>query len=67
MKADELDDITGSSKPESMTPETVMEVLKGNKFRFSLENGDYKQYLTDSRKIAEKILKRSVVNIDRGF
>jgi hypothetical protein len=55
------------TKPEPMTSESVMDVLKGNRFRFSLDNGHYKDYLIESRKIAEKILKRSTVNIDRGL
>jgi translation initiation factor IF-1 len=50
-----------------MTCEGVMEILKGNRFRFSLDNGHYKEYLVESRKIAEKILKRSVVNIELGL
>jgi hypothetical protein len=50
-----------------MNSESVMEVLKGNRFRFSLENGNFKDYLIESRKISEKILKRSVVNIERGL
>lgn len=50
-----------------MTSESVMEVLKGNRFKFSLDNGDFKEYMIESRKIAEKILKRSVVNIERGL
>jgi hypothetical protein len=47
-----------------MTEEDIMEVLKGHRFTFSLAN--YEQYLTESRKIAEKILKRSEVDIKRA-
>jgi hypothetical protein len=67
LKSEELDDVAGTAKPEPMTCEGVMDVLKGNRFRFSLDNGHYKEYLIESRKIAEKILKRSVVNIERGL
>lgn len=66
-KSEELDDVSGMSKPEPMTCESVMDVLKGNHFRFSLDNGHFKDYLIESRKIAEKILKRSIVNIDRAL
>ena len=67
LKSEELDDVAGTSKPEPMTPDSVMDILKGNRFRFSLDNGHYKDYLIESRKISEKILKRSVVNIERGL
>jgi hypothetical protein len=50
-----------------MTAERLMEVLKGNHFRFSLDNSHYKDYLIEARKISEKILKRSSVNIERGL
>jgi hypothetical protein len=45
LKSEELDDVSGMAKPEPMTCEGVMEVLKGNRFRFSLDNGNYKEYL----------------------
>jgi hypothetical protein len=67
LKADELDDVNGMSKPEAMTPESVMEILKGNRFKFSLDNEHFKDYMIKARKIAEKILKRNVVNIQRGL
>lgn len=41
-----------------------MAVLKGHRFKFSLDN--FEQYSSESRKIAERILKRSEVNLDRG-
>jgi hypothetical protein len=44
-----------------------MVLLKGNKFKFSLDNEHFEEYLIEARRIAEKILKRSVVNIDRGL
>lgn len=44
LKSEELDDVQGG-KPEAMTPEKVMEILKGNKFRFSLDNGHLKEYM----------------------
>ena len=47
-----------------MDPDSVIEVLKGHKFTFSLDN--MKQYVVDTRRIAEKILKRSKVNIENG-
>jgi hypothetical protein len=64
LKQDELEDIGG--KPDAMDSDQLMDILKGNKFRFSLDQDHVKEYLIEARKIAEKILKRSVVNIDRG-
>jgi hypothetical protein len=37
MNADELDDVSGE-KPQPMTEEQVITVLKGHKFRFTLQN-----------------------------
>ena len=42
----------------------MIEVLKGHRFKFTLDN--YETYLIESRKIAEKILKRAEVNIEKG-
>lgn len=42
----------------------MMAVLKGHRFKFSLDN--FEQYSSESRKIAERILKRSEVNLERG-
>jgi hypothetical protein len=67
LKSDELDDVTGLEKPKPLDSEAIMEVLKGNKFKFSLDHGNFKEYLVQSRKISELILKRSVVNIERGL
>lgn len=50
-----------------MDSDSIMELLKGNKFKFSLDHGHFKEYLIEARRISEKILKRSVVNIDRGL
>lgn len=36
LSQEELDDVSGLEVPSQMTPDEVMEVLKGNKFRFSL-------------------------------
>ena len=48
---EELDD----GKPSPMTPEQVIDLLKGHKFRFSLgANGEQvKDYLIEARKISE--------------
>ena len=67
LKSEEMDDVSGLEKPKPMDSDSVMEILKGNRFKFSLDNSHYKEYLIDARKIAEKILKRSVVNIERGL
>jgi len=53
-----------------MTPEQVESLLKGHRFRFSLGTSDgpqVKDYLIEARKISEKILRRSVVNLEKGF
>jgi hypothetical protein len=50
-----------------MTSESLMELFKGSKFRFSLDSDHVREYLIDARKIAEKILKRSEVKIERGL
>jgi len=67
LKSDELDDVTGLERPKPLYSEAIMEVLKGNRFKFSLDHGNFKEYLVQSRKISELILKRSVVNIERGL
>lgn len=68
LNSEELDDVVGGSqKPQPMDSDSIMELLKGNRFKFSLDNGHFKEYLIESRRIAEKILKRSVVNIERGL
>ena len=67
LKSDELDDVTGLERPKPLDSEAIMEVLKGNRFKFSLDHGNFKEYLVQSRKISELILKRSVVNIERGL
>lgn len=61
--SDELDDV----KPAQMDSDQLMHLLKGNKFHFSLNKDHVNEYLIEARKIAEKILKRSVVNIERGI
>ena len=38
-----------------MDEEWVMEVLQGNKFKFTLDN--HEKYLADSRSVVEKIFK----------
>ena len=63
LSSEELDDVAGK-KPFPMDADSMIEVLKGNRFKFTLDN--YEQYLVESRKIAEKILKRSEVNIQKG-
>ena len=50
-----------------MDSDQIMVQLKGNKFKFSLDNEHYQEYLIEARRIAEKILKRTVVNIERGL
>jgi hypothetical protein len=50
-----------------MNPEQLIELFKGCKFRFSLDADHVKEYLIIARKISEKILKRSEVQIDRGI
>lgn len=68
LKSEELDDVVGGSeKPRPMDSDQIMVQLKGNKFKFSLDNEHYQEYLIEARRIAEKILKRTVVNIDRGL
>ena len=54
MTAEELDDVSGD-RPDSMTEEQIIDILKGHKFRFHLDN--YQQYSLESRKITEQILK----------
>ena len=44
-----------------------MDLLKGNRFKFSLDQEHIKDYLLEARKISEKILKRNVVNIKRAI
>jgi len=66
LQSEELDDVSGLEKPRPMDCEAVMDILKGNRFKFSLDHGHYKEYLIQARRIAEKILKRSVVNVERG-
>lgn len=51
-------------KPDPMSEQDVIEVLKGHRFTFTLEN--YEQYSAESRKNAEKILKRSEVDVKKG-
>eukprot|EP00347_Sterkiella_histriomuscorum_P006178 403353763 len=65
LNSEELEDVAGK-KPTPMTEEQVMNVLKGHRFKFSLDS-HFEQYSTESRKIAEKILKRSEVNLQRGI
>lgn len=48
-----------------MTEEQVVDILKGHRFRFGLDG--FEQYLAESRKIAERILKRTEVNMDKGI
>ena len=67
LKSEEMDDVSGLEKPKPMDSDSVMEILKGNRFKFSLDNGNFKEYLIEARRIAEKILKRSVVNVHRGL
>jgi formylmethanofuran dehydrogenase subunit A len=67
LKSDELDDATGQYKPKPMDTDSMMEVLKDHKFRFSLDGDHLKEYLSEARRIAEKILKRTHVNIERGL
>ena len=68
LKSEELDDVVGGyEKPRPMDSDQIMDLLKGNKFKFSLDHGHFNEYLIEARRIAEKILKRSVVNIDRGL
>ena len=67
LKSEEMDDVSGFEKPKPMDTDSVMEILKGNRFKFSLDNGNFKEYLIEARRIAEKILKRSVVNVHRGL
>ena len=55
------------AKPDPMNPESVMDLLKGNRFRFSLDGENYKDYLLEARRISEKILKRSAVNVERAI
>ena len=50
-----------------MESEQIMEILKGNRFRFSLDSEHEKDYLIEARRISEKILKRSSVDIEKGF
>ncbi len=59
LKSEELED----AKPKQMDTESMMEVLKGSRFRFALNHQDFKDYLIEARKISEKILKRTTVNI----
>jgi len=63
LKSDELEDVAGK-KPHPMHEDQVYEILKGNRFRFTLDN--FEQYSAETRKIAERIFKRSEVNIERG-
>ena len=63
LKYDELDDVTGSVKPQIMDSESIMEVLKGHKFHFSLDSDHVKDSLIEARRISEKIFKRATVNI----
>ena len=68
LNSEELDDfVGGADKPRPMDSDQIMVLLKGNKFKFSLDNEHFEEYLIEARRIAEKILKRSVVNIDRGM
>jgi hypothetical protein len=70
LTSEELDDVSGFGKPSPMSPESVTEAIKGNKFRFSLGsngNHNYSDYLIEARKISEWILKRSSVNLERGL
>lgn len=68
LSQEEFDDVAGVPAP--MTPEQVMDLLKGHRFRFSLGTSDgpqIKDYLIEARKISEKILRRSVVNLEKGL
>jgi hypothetical protein len=67
LQSEELDDVAGQSKPEPMTTDSLVPQLKGNHFRFSLESSHFSGYLIDARVIAEKILKRTTVNIELGL
>lgn len=64
LQAEEIDDVAGSI-PKPLDEEFVIELLKGNKFRFSLDN--YQAYSADSRKITEQILKFESFDFDESF
>lgn len=64
LNSEELEDVAGK-KPTPMTEEDVKAVLQGHRYRFNLDN--FEQYSTESRKIAERILKRGEVNIERAI
>lgn len=64
MQAEEMDDVIGS-KPELMDEESVIEVLKGHKFKFSVAN--YDGYLKESRKICEKIMNVAEFNLNTAI
>ena len=61
MRAEELDDVVGS-KPEPMDEESIISILQGHKFHFSVP--DYEAYLKDSRKICEGIMRVTEFNLD---
>lgn len=70
LSSEELDDVSGSDKPSPMNPESVMEAIKGHKFRFSLGSGgnhSFSDYLIEARKISEHILKRTSVDLVKGL
>ena len=60
LEQDEIDDVVGA-KPEPMDEEYVMDVLKGNKFSFTLPH--YEEYMVESRKVVEEILKANEFNL----
>lgn len=63
--SEELDGIATATEP--LNPEQLMDLFKGCKFTFSLDADHVKEYLIVARKISEKILKRTEVQIDRGI
>ena len=63
LDSEELDDV-GGAKPQPLDEESAIKILKGHKFKFSLDG--YLEYMVDSRRIGEQILKRTVVDIDRA-
>ncbi len=59
-----MDDVIGS-KPDPMDEESVIDVLQGHKFKFSVAN--YEEYLKESRKICAKIMTVAEFNLDTAI
>ena len=64
MRAEELDDGAGS-KPVPMDEDSVIEVLHGHKFKFSVP--DYEEYLKESRSICEKVMRVTEFNLSTAL